>query len=158
MIMRTTALAALALALAVPITAQPVAAAPPEPERPAYVPPDDEDGLRWEEGFSVDDIEYHDEGSTLRVLDHRWLVLNYYNGDFVVYRWYGTRGGSTFYLNYCDQDGDMYLARVPRKVFLTRVAATPEASVDITYDRRRDSGVFRVGTLYESLPCEVRER
>lgn len=152
----------LILALTAPLTAV-AHAGPPEPTRPADVRPNDEEydcgGDNWHEGgtglFEMDQSDA-DETMSVRVLEGRWLELSY-GTECRWYRWYHTRGGSRFYLNFCDQHGDQYLDRVSRKQFLDRVGSTWESSVLFRYNRDRDRGVFQVRTYWDE-PCQVRER
>ena len=121
-------------------------AAPPTPTQP-----DSDPGAVFEGEASTGtwDEAYDDHGSEVSVVDRKYLFLRYYNGDDYAHVYFNIRGGSAFYLNYCDEEGfGQNIVQVSRKQFLERVASTQERRIHFTYDADRDSGVFVVTSGY----------
>lgn len=161
---RLSGLTGLILALTGGLVA-PVQAAPPEPAPPPWLPqPHDYLDVYWSEGWTGQDgAEHQEEGVAVRAIDRRWVTLSYMeSSETLVVKWYNTRRGSKFFLNYCDEDGLEYSTRVTRRVFMDRVESTPERSAGFQYDADADSGMFSVWTLYDNhpdyLPCPTRPR
>ena len=106
----------------------------------------------------VEDQSSVNDSLGLRTLDRKWIQLSWYDGDCRQYRWFGTRAGSTFLLNFCDQRGEGHVDGVSRRTFMERIDAHRESSLVFLYDRERDRGTFQVSTDGDGDPCEVRER
>lgn len=144
---RSLTVAGIALALASPLVASAQAGplAPQAPPHASYF-------AEAQSGFYNE--RYDDYGSDVMVIDRKWLLLEYYGTtpdgeDTTLSLYFGTRGGSRFYLTGCDGDNNAAAPiRVSRKTFMDRVANTPEREVEFTYDAERDSGVFVVTTGY----------
>ena len=158
-----TAIVTLTLALTAPFGTA-AHAAPPQPQPPSDLPePREYFDVVFAEGYTgVHDESYDEDGSEVEVLDRKWVTLHFNRGGelHVVY-WFNTRRGSDFFMNFCDQNGEEYSARVTRKAFMERVATTWEEGAHFSYDAQRDRGTFRVATLYDEYSkqvCPVRPR
>lgn len=152
---RSAVVVALALGLAAPLTA--VAEAGREPVPPTPQVEDEE--IVWLGEAATGRYAGDWDRDDISVVDRRWVltVVDTANGTGGTFRWFHTRAGSRFFVDYCDDEGP-YSLRVSRRVFAQR-AAEDLAYWEVEYDAERNRGEFVLRRdVVMDEPCEFRER